>query len=213
MREFLRNAAHQLRTPLTGITAAVEVLQSGAKDVPSDRDRFLEHVAVDTVRLTRIARALLVLARAQSGESVTLEQLELPELLESVVVGAGASAQGRISVACSPGLTVLAQPDLLREALAALVDNAVTHTSGAVRLAARKLDDAVEIEVVDVGEGIPPEHHARIFEPFYRVADTGEGFGLGLAIAQQAVNAMQGTLRSGVPAEGGTSFTIRLQAS
>jgi len=189
------------------------VLQSGAKDVPSDRDRFLEHVAVDTVRLTRIARALLVLARAQSGESVTLEQLELPKLLESVVVGAGASAQGRISVACSPGLSVLAQPDLLREALAALVDNAVTHTSGAVRLAARKLDDAVEIEVVDVGEGIAPEHHARIFEPFYRVADTGEGFGLGLAIAQQAVNAMQGTLGIGVPDEGGTSFTIRLQAS
>src|SRR5207244_9752380 len=82
MREFVRNAAHQLRTPLTGITTAVEVLQSGAKDVPSDRDRFLGHVAEDTARLTRIARALLVLARSQSGETIKLEQVDLRDMLE-----------------------------------------------------------------------------------------------------------------------------------
>jgi len=66
VREFVRNAAHQLRTPLAGIVAAVEVLQSGAKDVPADRDRFLGHVAEHATRLTRVARALLMLARAES---------------------------------------------------------------------------------------------------------------------------------------------------
>ena len=75
------------------------------------------------------------------------------------------------------------------------------------------MDEAVEIEVSDTGEGIAPEHRPRIFEPFYRVAATGEGFGLGLAIAQQAVRAMEGELSSAVPAGGGTTFTIRLPSS
>jgi signal transduction histidine kinase len=208
VRDFVRNAAHQLRTPLAGITAAIEVLQSGAKDVPSDRDRFLAHVAEHTARLTRIARALLTLARAQSGEGVALEPVEVRALLERVVAQAGPAGEERIAVACSSSLTALAQPELLQEALSALVDNAVTHTQGQIRLAARELGGGVEIEVVDTGEGIPPEHHPRIFEPFYRVAETGEGFGLGLAIAHQAVEAMQGELSVAANA-----FTIRLPAS
>ena len=208
VREFVRNAAHQLRTPVAGIAAAVEVLQSGAKDVPSDRDRFLAHVAEHTARLTRIARALLTLARAQSGEIVALEPVEVRALLERVVAQAGPAGEGRIAVACSSSLTARAQPELLQEALSALVDNAVTHTQGEIRLAAREIGQGVEIDVVDTGEGIAPEHHPRIFEPFYRVAETGEGFGLGLAIAHQAVEAMQGELSVAANA-----FTIRLPAS
>jgi signal transduction histidine kinase len=205
VREFVRNAAHQLRTPLAGITAAVEVLQSGAKEVSSDRDRFLRHIAEHTWRLTRIARALLTLARAQSGESIALESVELRALLERVAVHAGPAGEGRIAVACSSSLTARAQPELLLEAISALVDNAVTHTKGEIRLDARDAGEIVEIAVVDTGEGIAPEHHARIFEPFYRVAETGEGFGLGLAIAHQAVEAMQGELSVAA-----NTFTIRL---
>jgi len=210
VHEFVRNAAHQLRTPLAGIMAAVEVLQSGAKEVPSDRDRFLAHVAEHTARLTRIARALLMLARAQSGESIQPERVELREMLEALVAETTRDAEGRITIVCSASLAALALRELLYEALAALLDNAARHTRGDIRLEAREVGDAVEIDVVDAGEGIPPEQHARIFEPFYRVTDTGEGFGLGLAIAHQAVEAMGGELSS-APAPGtGTAFTIRL---
>src|SRR5207302_561519 len=101
VREFVRNAAHQLRTPLAGIAAAVEVLQSGAKEVPSDRDRFLGHVAEDTARLTRIARALLVLARSQSGETVKLEQVDVSDMLERLAAASGPRGEGRIAVTCS----------------------------------------------------------------------------------------------------------------
>jgi signal transduction histidine kinase len=205
VREFVRNAAHQLRTPLAGITAAVEVLQSGAKEVSGDRDRFLRHIAGHTARLTRIARALLTLARAQSGESIPLQPVELRALLRSAAVHAGPAGEGRIAVDCSSSLTARAQPELLLEAISALVDNAVTHTKGEIRLEARDAGEAVEIAVVDTGAGIAPEHQARIFEPFYRVADTGEGFGLGLAIARQAVEAMHGELSVAA-----NSFTIRL---
>jgi two-component system, OmpR family, phosphate regulon sensor histidine kinase PhoR len=212
VREFVRNAAHQLRTPLAGIVAAVEVLQSGAKDVPGDRDRFLGHVAEHATRLTRVARALLMLARAESGESVTLERIDVHELLRTLAAEAGPEAVARIDVACPGSLTALAQPDLLHEALAALLENAVRHTRGPIRLVGRQLSDAVELEVADSGEGIDPEHRPRIFEPFYRVSETGTGFGLGLAIARQAVEAMQGELSTTAHSEAGTVFTIRLPA-
>src|SRR5919109_2150378 len=66
--EFVANAAHELLTPLTGIASAAHVLESGAKEVPEMRDRFVDHIARECSRLIRVARGLLVLARAQSDE-------------------------------------------------------------------------------------------------------------------------------------------------
>jgi two-component system phosphate regulon sensor histidine kinase PhoR len=215
MREFVRNAAHQLRTPLTGITTAVDVLQGGAKDVPADRDRFLEHIQRHTARLTRIARGLLVLARAQSGEQLPkLEFVELRPLLESLAADAEPAPGVAVETSCPASLVALAEPSLMHEALAALVDNAVAHTrEGSVRLVAQEADGHVEIDVVDDGPGIPSEHRERIFEPFYRAFDAGDGFGLGLAIASQAAAAMDGELRAAATPTGGTRFSIRLPAA
>ena len=215
MREFVRNAAHQLRTPLTGITTAVQVLQSGAKDVPEDRDRFLAHVEQHTARLNRITHGLLALARAQSGEQVLrLDAVELGSLLESLAAEADPTPGVRFETTYPGSIAALAEPDLVREALAALVDNAVAHTRGGiVRLAAREEDGRVAIEVTDTGAGILPEHRTRVFEPFYRGGETGDGFGLGLAIAAQAVAAMDGELRLEDAPGGGTQFTMILPSA
>jgi two-component system sensor histidine kinase HupT/HoxJ len=102
----------------------------------------------------------------------------------------------------------------MHEALAALVDNAVAHTrEGVVRLHAQEVDGRVEIDVLDNGPGILPEHQGRVFEPFYRTLELGDGFGLGLAIAAQAAEAMDGELRAAASPEGGTRFTIRLPSA
>jgi PAS domain S-box-containing protein len=212
MREFLRNAAHQLRTPLTGIATAVEVLQSGAKNVPDERDRFLGHLEAHSRRLTRIARGLLVLARAQSGETMRLEFVELRPLLAELVQETTPQQGVKLSVECDPSLAALAERDLAREALAAIVENAVEHTyEGSIQLAAAENDGLVRISVTDSGGGILPEHRDRIFEPFYRPAE-GSGFGLGLAIAAQAVRAMDGELFI-EDAPGGSRFTVRLPSA
>src|SRR5205814_9913795 len=84
-REFVANAAHELRTPVAAIASAVEVLQAGAKDAPADRDLFLGHIEREAARLTRLARALLVLARAQARhEPPPLQLVELAPLLGQV---------------------------------------------------------------------------------------------------------------------------------
>ena len=213
MREFVRNAAHQLRTPLTGIAAAIEVLQAGAKDNPETRDRFLGHVEVHAQRLIRIARGLLVLARAEAGEPMQLEFVELRPLLDELAAQAQPLPGVDLEIACDPALAVLAERDLVREALAALVENAVQHTrEGAIRMSAEETDGTVAVSVTDTGgAGVPPEHRERIFEPFYRLGTSGKGFGLGLAIARQATTAMNGELTVD-DAERGARFTIRLPA-
>jgi two-component system phosphate regulon sensor histidine kinase PhoR len=213
MHEFLRNAAHQLRTPLTAIATAVEVLQSGAKDRPDERDRFLEHIDEHAHRLIRIARGLLVLARAQAGESMQLDFVRIAPVLEELARQATPADGVELLVECGEDVEALADRDLAHEAIAALVENAVEHTSaGTIRLTAQTEDGHVTIAVIDSGGGILPEHRERIFEPFYRLFATGDGHGLGLAIAAQAVRAMAGDLTA-EDAEGGTRFIVRLPSA
>ena len=103
MREFLRNAAHQLRTPVAGITAAVEMLQSGAKEQPADRDRFLAHVERHADRLTRVARGLLLLARAQAGEDAPVDLVERRPLLDRLVAEHEKTDMVEVLTDCPPG--------------------------------------------------------------------------------------------------------------
>lgn len=213
IHEFLRNAAHQLRTPLTAIVTAIEVLQAGAKEDPAARDRFLTHIDDHARRLVRLARGLLVLARARAGEPPRLELLAIRPLLEEVARQVNAGAGVELVVECDPELKVFADGDLAREALAAIVENAAEHTrAGTIRISAEHDGGYAAISVVDTGSGILPEHRVHIFEPFYRPSASGNGHGLGLAIAAQAVSAMGGELTAD-DAEGGSRFTIRLASA
>jgi signal transduction histidine kinase len=193
----------------------VQVLQSGAKESPADRDRFLAHIERHAARLSRIARGLLVLARAQSGETVRVEFVELAPLLDELASEARPAEGVTLQVACEPGVAALSDRDLLHEAVAALIDNAVEHTrEGRIDVRAGEDNGRVAVEVRDTGPGVLPEHRARLFEPFYRPTASGDGFGLGLAIAAQAIEAMRGELVADQPdGERGTRFTIRLPSA
>lgn len=215
-RSFVRNAAHQLRTPLAAIATAVEVLQAGAKDDPRERDHFLAHIERVTQRLGRLTRALLVLARAQAGlQAPGLQFVLLGPVLSAVAADALTAPGVEIAVSCPTTLAALAESDLLTEALVALVENAVQHTSrGKITLrAAARDDETVEIEVEDSGAGIAPELQEHVFEPFARGSADGNGFGLGLAIAQQAVAAMGSTLAVESEPGHGSRFSFRLRSA
>jgi two-component system, OmpR family, phosphate regulon sensor histidine kinase PhoR len=215
--DFVRNAAHQLRTPLAGIANAIEVLQAGAKENATERDRFLEHIERETHRLTRLAGALLVLARAQSGMQMPrLEFVELQPLLRGLVEGRRPVAEDvSVEVDCPARLMALADADLVEQALAVLVDNALRHTrEGSIVL--RAYEDGgrkVAIEVRDTGGGILPELQQAVFQPFFRAHHDDRGFGLGLSIAAQAIDVMDGTLELESTPGVGTTFVIRLASA
>src|SRR5579872_284001 len=194
-REFITNAAHQLRTPITAIATAIEVLQSGAKLEEESRDRFLDHIELQTRRLVRLSRAMLALSRAERGDDVPPRgPVELKPLLDQIVQEVEGSSVP-IENTCAPGVHVLADAALLTEALANLVHNAVEHTRvGNVRIGAAVADGVVTIEIADTGVGIPSVELDRVLERFHRGEHDREGAGLGLSIANATMKALDGSL-------------------
>jgi two-component system phosphate regulon sensor histidine kinase PhoR len=211
-REFVANAAHELLTPLAAMTAAIEVLQSGAKEVPRERDAFLADLEYEVARLGRLAQALLMLARVQAtGAAVPSSGVVLCPLVGEVAHAVRAHPDVCVEVDCDRELAVLADRGLLERALTNLADNAAAHTTrGRILLAARPLAaGTVELAVRDTGCGMDAIERGRAFERFYRArARGGEGFGLGLAIVHEVVRVLDGRVE--IDSEPGLGTTVRL---
>ena len=209
-REFATNAAHELRSPLASIVTAVEMLQTGAKDEPAARDEFIDVIAKESGRLTRLTRALLVLARADArDEPPKRGHVSVAPLLEQVAAGLPVRGDVRVAVDCPPALAVAGDPDLLEQAVSSVAANAAQHTdSGIVTIRGRADNGSVVIEVADTGDGIARHERDRIFERFYRVGGRDGGFGLGLSIAREAVGALGGDIA--LESELGVGTTVRI---
>ena len=214
-REFVSNAAHELRTPLTTIIGAVEVLQAGAKEDPEQRDRFLAHIERESGRLARLARAMLTLARAHSGqEQPRTEEVGLARLLHEVCADLRPHEGVAVDVLCDEGLTVRVNRDLLEQALRNLADNAVKHTSsGHVVLRGSGDGGNAAVEVEDTGPGMSPEVQRHVFDRFYRGERDSEGFGLGLAIVRESVRTLGGRIELDSSPGAGTRFRIVLEGA
>lgn len=214
-REFVANAAHELRTPLAAITSSIERLQAGAREIPEKRDRYLGHIQNESARLNRLASSLLVLARAQTQEEKPrCEEIALRTLFEDAVSEIEVSPEVELMLDCPPDLIAHSNHDLLEHVVLNLVSNAARHTrSGWIRISARVEDrGSVVIEVVDTGAGIAPDDLTRIFDRFYRGArgDGRLGFGLGLPIAREAARAIGGLLEIQSVLGAGTTARIAL---
>jgi two-component system, OmpR family, phosphate regulon sensor histidine kinase PhoR len=222
-QEFVANVSHELKTPLSVITACVETLMEGGIDDLDNRGRFLQRIHEQTQRLHLLILDLLSLARIESGEQHwTLEPLRVKNLIEACAKRHQDRAQAKRQTLyldppkLEPDLAAHADEEALAEILDNLVDNAVKYTpeGGAIHL--RWWGDAenCKIEVRDTGIGIPETDLPRIFERFYRVdkARSRElgGTGLGLSIVKHLVQAMQGTIRARSELGKGTTFTICL---
>ena len=214
-REFVANAAHELGTPLTAIQSSLEALEAGAKSDAAERDVFLDLIGRQTSRLTRLRRALLALARAQTqAEAVRLQPVPLTELFERVADELQPVAGDvTVEVRADAGACALAHPELLEHVLLNLAENVLVHANaGRVDLVAKRgSDETITIEVRDDGIGIAGDRE-RLFDRFYR-GEEGGGFGLGLAIVRDAVRALDGAVSVESPPGAGTSFRITLAAA
>jgi signal transduction histidine kinase len=214
-REFVSNAAHELRNPIAGISGAIEVLRAGAKDDPNARDHFLARLSEDVERVTRLTDSLLILARIEAVGKETTEALDVGITIEEAAQ-AVAPPDG-IDVRLDVGANVAARGDpvLLRQVLIGLLTNAFKNTPppGVVTLRARRgRDSEVLIEVSDTGTGIAAEEVGRVFERFYRGSGSlkQEGFGLGLSIAKRMVDVMEGEMGVESNVGTGSTFWVRL---
>jgi two-component system sensor histidine kinase TctE len=215
-RQFLDNAAHQLRTPLAGIQAQVELL---SRDEPDAARRERLHRVLDAARrVGRTAQQLLLLARAdQSASSGWLrEDVDLVAIVESTVGDQLAAAEAAgidfgADLAEAPGHGV---DWLLSEAARTLTENAIAHTPAGGRVTVRcgEREGRAFLEVEDTGVGIPAAERERVLERFYRASNTrGAGSGLGLAIVKEVAELHGADLSIEPGADGvGTRVTITL---
>jgi two-component system phosphate regulon sensor histidine kinase PhoR len=221
-QDFVANVSHELKTPLSVITACVETLLDGGMDDVENRGRFLERIHEQAQRLHTLILDLLSLARIESGEQLlTLQPISIAEMAHECVERHQARARARsqqlfIDMPEHRDVSVLADVEALGGILDNLVDNALKYTpaEGTIRLRWWDEREVCHIEVHDTGIGIPESDLPRIFERFYRVdkARSREmgGTGLGLSIVKHLVQAMQGTVRAASELGRGSIFTVTL---
>lgn len=190
-RQFIADAAHQLKTPLAGLRSQID-LTHGESD-PATLARSLQHVAQSADNMTRLVQQLLVLARAESvaDHGSAFEKLDLNRVAHEVTTEwAEKSLAKRIDLgfeAASAAVVINGMPLLLHEMLSNLVDNAIKYTPPGGRVTVRVVaSDWPAMEVEDSGIGLPQEEREKVFSRFYRVLGReSEGSGLGLAIVKE----------------------------
>lgn len=224
---ILRAVSHDLRTPLASIKASVtSLLQTDVRWSDEDLASFLGTIDEETDRLDELVGNLLDMSRIESG---ALDVLMKPVGLEEVVARALASISGpteRVEVEVSEQLPrVVADPALLERAVANLVSNALGFSPehGVVRIEAGEVTGRIDLRIIDRGAGVPPEQRDRMFEPFQRMGDSGNGssapsvaptgVGLGLAVAKGFVEAMNAQLLLEDTPGGGLTAVIELPRS
>jgi signal transduction histidine kinase len=212
-RVFVADASHELRTPLAILRAELEL--AGRPERTTEELRAALASATEEVdRLSRLAEDLLVIARADQGRlPIKRDRVELAGLLERVSgrFANRARAAGRtISVEAPEGLS--AELDVIRfeQALGNLIDNALRHGDGEIRLSAQSQDGLVRLEVADQGPGFAEGFDAHAFERFTRADEgrTGGGAGLGLAIVKAIAEVHGG--RASIGSRHGPGATMRI---
>jgi len=220
-RDFVSNVSHELKTPLTSIQAYADTLLNGALSDSEHNRVFVERIAKGAERLDALIQDLLSLARIESdSQSFDIQPVSVATVVDHcvrdhVTIAAGKSIQLRVEHHAD-GLHVLVDSGGLQTILENLVHNAINYTpqGGTVTIRCDDAGEMVRIEVSDTGIGIPEEHHARIFERFYRVdrARSREvgGTGLGLAIVKHLVHEFGGRISLTSELGKGSTFVVEL---
>jgi heavy metal sensor kinase len=214
-RSFVADASHELRTPLAHLQAEVEL----ALETPRDRaelEAALRAVGIETDRLSQLAADLLLLARSDKGKlPLRLDEVALGELLAGVTARFERRAKDarRVFEVSAPDIRVRIDRLRMELALANLVENALRHGAGTIRIRATQEDDTLELHVLDDGPGFPPGFATRAFERFSRAQKTtAEGSGLGLAIVETIAEAHDGSAGAANAPGGGTDVWLALTA-
>ena len=200
-RQFLSDASHELKTPLTVILSNAELLESA--DLENRSARWADNIHSEARQMKTLVEEMLTLARADNmAPTVAPVQVSLSDVatdcalaFEPVAFEAGKGLEYEIT----DETFVFGDPDKLRRLISVLLDNAIKYGSGTVRLQLQKTEKQARLVVSNPGTPIPPEQLEHLFERFYRAdVSRGEqsGFGLGLSIAKTIAEEHKGTLKA-----------------
>ena len=213
-RRFSADVAHELRTPLA--STIIHLDSAMAAKLPADATAALVSAQSGLARLTRRIEQLLALARLEAGAAAG-QQSEVDliavamNVIDELAPLLGESGVDFAFVAQEDSLHIHGYEAALAALLRNLIENAMHHvpTGGQVQLSLQRLQDAVVIEVIDNGPGIPPERRASVFARFHRESSAGDGYGLGLSIVQRAAQLHNATIDL-LDAPSGSGLRVRV---
>ena len=219
-KDFVANVSHEIRTPLTSIRGYAEALSDGALADPELAKSFLGIISTSADRLSRLVNDLLELSRLESGTvDLRLAPIELGSLsdrLREEFSDRLSQKELRLETDFSRPFTFVSDESLLHLVLVNLLDNAIKYSSpgSSLRLGAAMGESGVQIEVEDLGMGIPEEELPRIFERFYRVdrsrSPAVPGTGLGLSIVRHVMTLLSGRVAVKSALGKGTTVSLHL---
>lgn len=214
-RGFVADASHELRTPLAILRTELELALRNGRS-PEELHAALRSAADETDRLSQLAEDLLVIARADQGQlpikTVSIDAADLLGDLEQRFALRLQEAGRTLTVEVPDEMRLTADPLRLEQAIGNLVDNALRHGAGEIRISIRLVNGQVELHVIDRGPGFPPDFLDTAFERFSRAdhARSGGGSGLGLAIVAAIAEAHGGEAHARNSEHGGADVWMEI---
>ncbi len=219
-KQFVADASHELKTPLAVILANIDVVLSNPQDTVEGQRKWLHYIQAEARRMKELIQALLYLAKSDGGgQPSAMSEVNLSDLVNGSVLAFEPLAfeQGK-TLECSvdENVTLAGDKGRLKQLVVILLDNAVKHSNerAAITVSLKDGPEKAKLEVNNTGLPIPTQELEHIFERFYRLdkaraRETG-GYGLGLSIAQNIVDAHHGKISVRSNEKNGTTFSVSL---
>ena len=215
LRQFVGDASHELRTPVTAIAGYAELRRQGGLESEDAEDRAWGRIEAESSRMKRLIEDLLMLARLGQDQPLQLQEVDVMSVVRDAAADHAAIDAGRPVSASGPdNARIAADRNQIHQVVSSLLSNARVHTptGTSIDISVDDRGDEVEVTVADTGPGIPDEALPKVFERFYRVdssrSRTSGGSGLGLAIVQAIVAAHGGTVAAANAEHGGTRISV-----
>lgn len=218
---FFSNASHELKTPLTVISANIDVILSNPQESVQSQEKWFGYIKSESAKMSRLINEMLFIAKedAQAERKEDMSEYNLSEIIEGACLTFEALAFERnrtLEQDIAPDIVSIGERESIQRVVHILIDNAISHSSDNSAVVVKLWQSKrgrVKLSVSNRGEDIPPESLERLFDRYYRTdasrsKDTG-GFGLGLAIAKTIIDKHGGTITA-ESKNGITSFTVTL---
>jgi two-component system sensor histidine kinase CiaH len=219
-RQFIADASHELKTPLTVILANIDVLLAHKTETIQSQLKWLDYIKTEASRMIVLVNDLLFLAKSdQSKDTIISSSVDFSDLVLSCVLPFESVAyeQGKnLQIDVKPNITLLGDKGKLTQLIAILLDNAFKYSDekGTIKVVLKKKQEKTILEITNSGEPIPAKHIPYLFERFYRADESRSrscgGYGLGLAIAQNIANIHHGKILVKSTKQDGTTFSVIL---
>ncbi len=210
--DFVANASHEIRSPLTSIMGFAEMLDEGLADTPEEQDTCIKAIRSECQRMLDVVEDILLLSRAEGKKNVSADAVDVRAVAEEILQSlTPRAAQKHIALHIEGDMTLTAPEKSVWEILYNLTDNAIRYGREGGHVHIALAEDT--ITVADDGCGIDAHHLPRIFEQFYRVDETRDtsvrGTGLGLSIVRALVESLGGDITAQSEIGVGSTFTVR----